>query len=66
MGREHGKSLLEGIARISWNGIVGCSAIAGEIDGPAIAYYKGGLLCQSAHFNRAGAAARRRTVSAHA
>jgi hypothetical protein len=24
------------------------------------------LLCQSAHFNRAGAAAPRRTVSAHA
>jgi hypothetical protein len=45
---------------------MGCFAIAGEIDGPTIAYYKGGLLCQSAHFNRAGAAAPRRTVSAHA
>ncbi|HYL86081.1 MAG TPA: hypothetical protein VE263_17790 [Candidatus Angelobacter sp.] len=41
-------------------------AIAGDSKDPAIAYYKGGMFCQSAHFNRAGAAVRKRTGSAPA
>src|SRR5207302_3070025 len=46
--------------------LVGCSAVAVERVGPAIAYYKGGWFCQSAHFNRADADAPRRTASAYA
>src|SRR5205814_1534416 len=33
--------------------LVGYSAVAGQRDCPAMAYYKGGWFCQSAHFNRA-------------
>jgi len=62
MERAFSRELLEQVGTAP----VGCSAIAGETDRPVIAYSKGGLLCQSAHFNRAGAAARKRTVSAHA
>jgi hypothetical protein len=40
--------------------------IAGERHLAAIAYYKGGLFCQSAHFSRAVAAGRKHTVSARA
>jgi hypothetical protein len=39
--------------------------VAAERELAAIAYYKGGLLCQSAHFSRGAAAARRLTVSVH-
>jgi hypothetical protein len=48
------------------NRLEGCSTVAGERDCPAIAYNKGGLFCQSAHFNRADADAPRRTASAYA
>jgi len=43
-----------------------CSTIAGDIDRLQIAYPEGGLICQSAHFNRAAAAALKLTASAFA
>jgi len=49
-----------------WNGTSEVVRIAGETDHHPIAYYQGGLLCQSAPINRADDAAPRRTVSTHA
>jgi len=62
MERAFSRELLEQVGTAP----VGCCAIAGDRDRPAIAYFKGGWFCQSAHFNRGGAGARKRTVSAHA